>query len=149
MSFDINKAYEIGPNGLLISSDDGTLFHAIAAGDLSPVGSSAPIGSLYAQSNGVLWEKTGTGDNDWSRVIIPGQCNESVTYTGDLVTKVIHNRIGGNKIFEVDYSYNASDLMTSIVIKRYGIDGTTLIETQTGTASYSGDNVTGITWVIS
>jgi hypothetical protein len=64
MVFNPDRAFDVDENGIgfLI---DGVQRGLITAGDSSPVGNQAPLGSKYFQSNGREWKKVGTGANDW------------------------------------------------------------------------------------
>lgn len=61
MAFDENKAFEVTEDGIVIGSV------LLTSGSNSPVGSSAPENSFYYRTNGELWKKFGSGDNDWRR----------------------------------------------------------------------------------
>lgn len=69
MSFDQNSAFE-ADEGFLVSGESG-----IFSGSGSPVGSSAPVGSYYLQSdNGDTWKKIGQLNTDWIKVEIGSLC---------------------------------------------------------------------------
>ena len=41
----------------------------IVSGSASPVGLSAQPGTIYRRTNGTVWIKTGSGNDDWSEVV--------------------------------------------------------------------------------
>ena len=54
-----DKAFEV--DGGIVVNDAA----AILSGSGSPVGLSAPAGTLYLDSANVLWKKFSSGNNDW------------------------------------------------------------------------------------
>jgi hypothetical protein len=60
MSFDQDKAFE-ADQGFLVSDASG-FFSGVG----TPLGSQAPVGSLYLQNDTAqVWKKFGSGVNDW------------------------------------------------------------------------------------
>lgn len=63
MGFEWVHSFELD-NGIAINDTDGnTVF--VGGGLDSPIGSDAPIGSFYFQSNGLLWKKYDVPDSAW------------------------------------------------------------------------------------
>lgn len=55
--------------------------------DPSQVGLTAPLGSLYLQSNGKIWQKTDAGDNDWADRGVSEPPSHIIKRDGSLVMK--------------------------------------------------------------
>jgi hypothetical protein len=72
MSLDVDRAYELD-HGIIINNAQ-----YIASGDASPIGTSAPLNTIYYQSNGDVFRKTGLGVSDWSVVPMTGASSSEV-----------------------------------------------------------------------
>lgn len=59
MPFDQDRAFEV-EEGIIIEEAAG-----VFSGSISPVGVSAPQGSLYLRTNGETWRKFGSNVVDW------------------------------------------------------------------------------------
>jgi hypothetical protein len=68
MAFDQDKSFDVDVDGIGVRDSNGVLKMLVTAGDSSPVGSQAPVGSRYFQTDGQEWKKHGSGANDWRRV---------------------------------------------------------------------------------
>lgn len=58
-----NRSFEIGENGLLINEN---VWIIGGSDDPNITGINADTGTFYFRSNGIIYEKIGSGDNDWS-----------------------------------------------------------------------------------
>lgn len=58
-----NRSFEIGENGLLINEN---VWIIGGSDDPNITGITADVGTFYFRSNGIIYEKIGSGDNDWS-----------------------------------------------------------------------------------
>lgn len=71
MANDFEKAFEVSDDGVVIETDNGSIW--IGAGDLDPsvdpLPSNAPVGSQYFSSNGKSYEKFDVNTEDWRQVI--------------------------------------------------------------------------------
>lgn len=146
MSFNLDGAFEID-EGIVIQKNNEQVV-GIFAGPDSPVGSQAPIGSRFRQTNGLIWDKYGNGAGEWRIVSVYQKFQTSVTLTGDDITKVTFLRPGNSKIAEVDINYS-NDNVTSEVWKFYDSDGTSLLRTQTRSYTYNGDDISSESVAIS
>ena len=76
---------------------------------------------------------------------------QEVTYAGDVPSYVTYYNsatfITANRIYRTDFTYTG-DLLTSEVTKKYASDGTTILYTYTWTHTYSGDDYTSSSMVI-
>ena len=65
----IDSAHEVGGSGLLVTLDNTRLVWLGSGADdpsVSP-GIAAPLGSMYIQTNGTHWHKTGPSDLGWEQ----------------------------------------------------------------------------------
>lgn len=159
-AFNENRSHEVD-EGVILSEGGAGVF----SGGESPVGTSGPAGSLYLRTNGELWKKTGSGDNDWSQVSgggldipthkaldqlvhnIAETSYEEITRVNGVVSSIIL-WVTSAKIQKIreEIFTRTSGLISIIVKKQYNAVGN-LIETLTGTISRTGSVVDTIDWV--
>lgn len=67
MSINSGEAFTIEEFGLALSDEDGNVLLYITTGVGSPMGTDAPVPSLYIQDDGTTWKKTAVGVNGWTQ----------------------------------------------------------------------------------
>ena len=65
MAINVEEAFTVEEFGIVFSNSNDDVALYITAGTGSPVGTQAPVPTLYVQSTGEIWRKTDTGVNDW------------------------------------------------------------------------------------
>lgn len=62
-----DDAFELGPNGALLTDEQGNIVGYLVGGLVDPVGIDAPQGTVYFQTQErQIFLKVGPDDNDWS-----------------------------------------------------------------------------------
>ena len=156
-AFDQTKAFEVS-QGVILNDGAG-----IFSGTDDPTtggGTSAPLGSKYIQTNGVVWNKSGAAATDWtvesSGTIdydnldynVAEDSYTELTYSTNKVTDVIIWTDSGKttKIRETNLTYTGNKVTTE-VIKQYDEVGS-LVQTLTNTYVYSGNSLSDYTSVL-
>jgi hypothetical protein len=161
---DLGRAFTVN-NGIELLDDNVNIINLFPLPvDPSVAGFSAPLGSTVfcnASGNVGMWQKTGAGDSDWTKLdissgtltpathkildqLVHGISEDSYeewVYTGSIVDSIIIwvDNTKAVKIREFLYTYSAGKVSVE-VIKQYDDVGV-LVETQTNTYTYSGNFV--------
>jgi len=70
MTINVTEAFELEEFGLSFKDADGNTLFYLTFGNGSPVGTPAPVPTLYIQQeNGSVWRKVDTADSDWQKLI--------------------------------------------------------------------------------
>lgn len=73
MAINLENAFETSEDGYLVRDNDGNVLFYITFGTGSPVGTQAPVRTIYVDENSKLWRKFGAGVNDWSKITDHGE----------------------------------------------------------------------------
>lgn len=68
MAIDVNESHEITEFGLAFTDDNGNVIAYVTSGTGSPVGTAAPVPTIYIENNGDVWRKFGTDNADWQKL---------------------------------------------------------------------------------
>lgn len=84
MSINVEEARRVEEFGLAWTDNDGNVLFYITTGVGSPVGTPAPVPTLYVDENANIWRKFGNLDTDWN-ILIAGQRQFSIKKADDNV----------------------------------------------------------------
>jgi len=68
MSIDVTEAHGLEEFGVRFSDPSGNVTLYITGGTGSPVGTDAPVPTLYIDENNSIWRKFNTSTSDWMRL---------------------------------------------------------------------------------
>lgn len=66
MAINVEESHEFSEFGLSLTDDNGNVISYITAGVGSPIGTAAPVPTIYIQETGRVWRKFGALDTDWA-----------------------------------------------------------------------------------
>jgi len=69
MAINVDEAFGLEQFGIVFKDDDSNVLSYITFGNGSPVGTQAPVPTVYIEDNGSVWRKFNTGLNDWKKLI--------------------------------------------------------------------------------
>ena len=68
MAINPEFSFDVDENGISLKDNDGIVILYVTGGVGSPVGTQAPVPTIYVDENATLWRKFGPLATDWTEV---------------------------------------------------------------------------------